>query len=105
MTIGILVILFNPVHPVKMLSRRPARRAKRFEGLIRLSGTRCAGVAAAVCLLLGMAQAAAVEPAAPDTADIGCLAVELLFNHRDDIADAAAHGIPAMVLAGVIAAE
>jgi hypothetical protein len=69
------------------------------------SGARWAGLAVAAGLLLSMRPAPAVEPT-PDTADIGCPAVELLFEHRDDIARAAAvHGIPGVAIAGVIAAE
>jgi hypothetical protein len=48
----------------------------------------------------------AVEPATPDTSDIGCPVATLLLQHRDDITKAAtAHGIPGAALAGVIAAE
>jgi hypothetical protein len=48
----------------------------------------------------------AIEPATPDTSDIGCPVATLLLSHRDDIVKAAAaHGIPGTAIAGVIAAE
>lgn len=81
---------------------RPARQARPCGRFIRLSGVRWAGVAAAASLLLGVPYPSAAEP---DTADIGCPVVELLVSHRDDIAKAAAHGIPATAIAGVIPAE
>jgi hypothetical protein len=60
------------------------------------------GVLATASLLLALPPPVALEPATPDTSDIGCPVAALLLHHRNDLAKAAAaHGIPGVVLAGV----
>jgi hypothetical protein len=75
-------------------------------GFLSRSGVRWAGALAAASLLLALPHPLALEPAAPDTSDIGCPVATLLLRHRDTILNVAAmHGLPGTAIAGVIAAE
>ncbi len=84
----------------------PVRQATPFRSFIRRFGVRRIGAVAAASLLLALPHPLAIEPATPDTSDIGCPVATLLLRHRDDIVKAAAaHGVPGTAIAGVIAAE
>ena len=84
----------------------PVRQATPFRIFIRRSRVHWAGALVAAGLLLAWPHLLTLEPAPPDTSDIGCPVASLLLRHRDNILNAAAtHGIPGTAIAGVIAAE